>query len=151
VVAVKLDGSVKTADGIDLPKGTELIGKVADVKSAGKDGAVSVSLIFTTAELKDGKQISVKATVLAAYPPSQGIEGDGSADQAGPAPARVSGNRSFAEEPGALRHIWMRSAVKDEDSGTFGSTKGSFRLAAGTYLQIGIAPAETVGTSSAAE
>ena len=30
-VTAKLDGSVKTADGVKLPKGTELIGKIADV------------------------------------------------------------------------------------------------------------------------
>src|ERR1700728_2106073 len=54
VVTARLDGTVTTADGTKLPRGTELIGKVADVKNA-NGNPVSVSLLFTSAKLKGGK------------------------------------------------------------------------------------------------
>ncbi|MGC1160108.1 MAG: hypothetical protein WA891_20115, partial [Acidobacteriaceae bacterium] len=47
VVTAKLDGTVTTADGTRLPKGTELVGKVEDVKNA--NGTSSLSLVFTSA------------------------------------------------------------------------------------------------------
>jgi hypothetical protein len=67
VVTAKLDGTVTTADGTKLPRGTELVGKIAEVKNA-NGSPVSVSLLFTSAKLKDGKEVPVKATVLAAFP-----------------------------------------------------------------------------------
>lgn len=149
VVTVKLDGPVKTADGIDLPRGTELVGKVAAVKNDG--GASSVSLVFTTAKLKSGKEVPVKATVLAAYPPSAGEGATYSIDTIGEAPAQVTSDRTFAQQPGSLRHVAMTSAVKDNVSGTFSSTNGSFRLTTGTYLQVGVGAAANGGATSAAE
>ena len=151
VVTAKLDGTVTTADGTKLPRGTELIGKVAQVKSA-NGGAVSVSLVFTSAKLKDGKQIPVKATVLGAYP-AVDLVGETLGDTAstGPAPARVDGDRTFDQEPGALAHVAMTSAVKDKDSGTFSSADGNFKLVAGTNLQVGIAPETAASGMNAAE
>lgn len=150
VVTAKLDGSVKAADGITLPKGTELIGKVDEVKNAEK-GPVSVSLVFTTAKLKDGKQIPVKVTLLSAYPESIGDGPVDSADSLQAAPAQVSSDRTFDQEPGALRNVAMKSAVKDSDSGTFSSSNGNFRLTAGTYFQFGVAPAGNSTATSAVE
>jgi hypothetical protein len=148
-VTAKLDGTVTTADGTKLPRGTELIGKVADVKNA--NGAKSVSLVFTSAKLKDGKEIPVKATVLAAYP-----EVDAESLTVGdvavqPAPAQVAGDRVFDQPAGALEHVALSSAVKNHESGTFSSTNGNFKLQAGTNLQVGIAPVSGGSGTSAAE
>ncbi|MGB9031804.1 MAG: hypothetical protein WCC27_16905, partial [Acidobacteriaceae bacterium] len=120
VVTAKLDGTVTTADGTKLPKGTELIGKVGDVKNA--KGAASVSLVFTSAKLKDGKEIPVKATVLAAYPELDAVGvtlGDVAVQ---PAPAQVAGDGVFDQQPGALAHVALSSSVKSHESGTFSST-----------------------------
>jgi len=149
VVTAKLDGTVTAADGTKLPKGTELMGKVADVKNT--NGAASVSLVFTSAKLKDGKEIPVKATVLAAYPESDAVGltlGD-VAEQ--PAPAQVAGDSVFDQQPGALEHVALSSAVKNHESGTFSSTNGNFKLLAGTSLQVGIAPASSGSGTNAAE
>jgi hypothetical protein len=142
VVTAKLDGTV-TADGTKLPKGTELIGKVADVKNA--SGSTSVSVVFTSAKLKDGKEIPVKATVLAAYP-----EGDPVGVTLGDV-AQVAGDGVFEQQPGALDHVALSSAVRNHESGTFSSTNGSFKLLAGTNLQVGIAPASSGSGTNAAE
>jgi len=149
-VVAKLDGAVTTSDGTKLPKGTELIGKVADVKN-GNGSAVSLSLVFTSAKLKDGREIPIKATIVSAYPRIDPV-GTGLGDvTVQPVPAHVSPQGVFQQEPGALAHVTMTSAVKDHNSATFSSDKGNFKLQAGTNLQVGIGPASAASTTSAAE
>ena len=150
VVTAKLDGTVTTADGTKLPRGTELVGKIAEVKNA-NGSPVSVSLLFTSAKLKDGKEVPVKATVLAAFPEADPVGvslGDVATQQA---PEKVAGDGSFNQQPGALSHVALTSAVKSPDSGTFSSTAGNFKLYAGTFLQVGIAPAGASSGTTAAE
>ena len=150
VVTAKLDGTVTTADGTKLPRGTELVGKIAEVKNA-NGNPVSVSLLFTSAKLKDGKEIPVKATVLAAFPEADPVGvslGDVATQQA---PEKVDGDGTFNQQPGALSHVALTSAVKSPDSGTFSSTAGNFKLYAGTFLQVGIAPAGAASGTTAAE
>ncbi|MFZ0274182.1 MAG: hypothetical protein WB524_21480 [Acidobacteriaceae bacterium] len=148
-VTAKLDGSV-TLDGTRLGRGVELIGKVAEVKNA-EGSPASVTLLFTSAKLKDGKEIPVKATLLAAYPEVDPV-GESLGDGSGlPAPAHVDADRTFDQEPGALSRVAMNSAVKNADSGTFSSTNGNFKLLAGTNLQVGVAPATQAAGTNAAE
>lgn len=144
VITATLDGGV-TADGVKLPRGTELIGKVAEVKAEGN--AVSVTLVFDTAKLKSGKQLPVKVTVLAAYEAGE----VGTQTAIAPPPEHVNNAGAFDQEPGALGNVSIRSAVKDSDSGRFSSSNGNFKLLAGTYLQVGIAPTGTNAPTSAAE
>ena len=148
VVTARLDGTV-TAGGTKLPKGTELVGKVAEVKNG--SGQVSLSLVFTAAKLKGGKEIPVKATVLAAYPQLDQVSATLGDTAVQPAPAQVSEEGEFNQQPGALGHVSMTSAVKNQDSGTFSSADGNFKLLAGTNLQVGLAPAGTASGTSAAE
>ena len=149
-VSVKLTSSVKTPDGVDLPKGTELVGKVAAVKADAK-GPVSVSLLFDTARLKGGKQVPVKATLLAAYPASTGGDGEDSVQVIGAPPSHVVSSDTFDQEPGALGHVSLKSAVKSDNSGTFASSDGNFKLGSGTYLQLAVGSANSGSGSSAAE
>jgi len=144
-ITARLDGTI-TAYGTKLERGTELIGKVANVKNDGS--TVSVSVVFTSAKLKDGKEIPVKATLLAAFP-DQGEEVG--ADSAGNPPATVNADSVIEQQAGALGHVALTSAVKNQDSGTFSSEKGNFKLQAGTYLQLGLAPAGAGGSMNAAE
>jgi hypothetical protein len=146
-ITAKLNGSVKS-DGLDLPRGTELLGKVAGVKAAENGGQASVSLVFTTAKLKDGRQIPVKATVIAAFPHSAVDAGDGAGVSMAPAPQQVASDGVFDQEPGALSHVAMNSAVKNSDSVTFTSNK-DFKLPAGTFLQLGVGSAGAATTSAA--
>jgi hypothetical protein len=145
-VEAKLDGSVKTTDGVDLPRGTELVGKVNQVQASQKDGPSSISLVFTTAQLKDGKQVPVKATVVAAYPDSDSYAAAYGDDPMGQAPKNVSSQDKFDQEPGTLSNIAMTSAVQNQDSATFSRNRGDIRLSAGTNLQVGIAPAGSAAT-----
>lgn len=152
VVTVKLNGSVNAPDGVKLPRGTELIGKVASVQPAQNNGPASVALVFTSAKLKDGREIPVKATLIGAYTASEGSDATYGSQSMAPVPGKVAADDTFDQEPGALKHVALTSAVKNDDSGTFSSTEGNFRLDAGTYLQFGVAP-QTGGsrTTNAAE
>jgi hypothetical protein len=150
-IAVKLDGSVKTTDGVKLPRGTELVGKIAEVKPSQNGGPASVSVVFTTAQLKGGKQIPVKATLLAAYPGDQGVEAQYSDATADTVADNVSGDHQVDQEPGALPGVTLKAAVKDPDSGTFSKAGGNFKLGAGTFFQIGVGSASSGSGTSASE
>ena len=151
VVTVKLDGSVKTPDGVKLPRGTQLIGKVTAVTPAQSGHAASVSIVFTEAQLKGGKQIPVKATLLAAYPGDEGVESQYSDQTMDSVAASIPADRTIDQEPGALPGVALKASVQDPNSGTFSKKDGNFKLNAGTFLQIGVAPATGSGTTSAAE
>lgn len=147
-VDAKLDSSVQAANGIDLPKGTELMGKVSQVQASRDGSPARISLIFDKAELKNGKQIPIKAMLLAAAPPNNAGYGYSNMDTEplGPAPKSVSSQEKVVQEPGTLSHIAMHSSAQSNTSGTFIKKDGNFKLNAGTYLQLGVAPA--MGTSN---
>lgn len=146
-VAVKLNDSVKIASGETLPKGTQLLGTVADVKPAQGRNAASVAVVFNTAELKGGRKIPVKATLLAAYPPA----GGNGLEILGVPPSQIDSKYTVDQEPGALPGVTLKAAVQDSDSGTFSKEKGNFKLATGSYLQLGVGAATSAGATSAAE
>lgn len=150
-VTARLDGSVKTAEGVTLPRGTELVGKIDEVKNSKDGGPASVSLVFSTARLKDGKEIPVKVTVVAAYPATAGNDASDDDPTMPPVPNEIKGDTSIDQAPGALSRVALTSAVRNSDSATFSRTNGDFRLEAGTYLQLGIAPANAASQSAAAE
>jgi hypothetical protein len=149
-VTVKLDGSVKTTDGVKLSRGTELVGKIAAVNPSKDGGPASLSLVFTAAQLKGGKQIPVKATLLAAYPGDQGVAAQYSDETMDTVADNVSGDHQVDQEPGALP-VTLKAAVKDADSGTFSKTSGNFRLGAGTFLQVGVGSEASGSSTTAAE
>lgn len=140
-VAAKLDGTVTTSDGTKLERGTELLGTVAEVTPSSNRGQASLTLVFTSAKLKDGKQIPVKVTLLGAYPESAG-DGATYGDSAiAPPPQRVDPQATIDQEAGLLGNVELKSSVQGQNSGTFSKADGNFHLSAGTWLQVGIAPA----------
>jgi hypothetical protein len=140
-IAAKLDESVRTSDGVKLEKGTELEGTVANVAPSSNRGPASLTLVFTTAKLKDGKQIPVKVTLLAAYPSGDGDGVTYGNNAVAPPPQHIDPQQAILQEPGLLNKVELKSSVQGDDSGTFSKDDGNFRLSAGTYLQVGIASA----------
>jgi hypothetical protein len=139
-VDAKLDGTVKTAQGVKLEKGTVLMGTVTGVQVSANGGPSSLTLAFTTAVTKDGKQIPVKATMLSAYPSSSNDLATYGIDDMGSAPRHIDPNENIDQESGLLNHISLHARVQAQDSGTFMKQDGNLKLAVGTYLQLGIAP-----------
>jgi hypothetical protein len=148
-VTAKLDGAVTTNGGVKLEKGTELEGTVAAATPSSDRGPASLSLLFTTAKLRDGKQVPVKVTLLAAYPASESEDATYGDSAIAPPPQHVNPQESVIQEPGLLgNNVKMKSAVQGQDSGTFSKTNGNFRLLAGTYFQAGIAATNGAGTAA---
>ncbi|HEX3985251.1 MAG TPA: hypothetical protein VHX13_01480 [Acidobacteriaceae bacterium] len=146
-ITATLKGSVK-AGGLDLPKGTQLIGRIAEVKAAQKGSPASVSVVFATAKLKNGKEVPVKATVIAAYPRSADQGGEDGGITMGAPPQQVPLDGVYDQEPGALSRVSLKSAVKSSDSATFASNE-NFKLPSGTLLQLGVGAAGTAAQNAA--
>ena len=150
-VTAKLDGTVKTASGVKLERGTVLTGTVTSVQPAANGGASSLAVAFTTAQTKDGKQIPVKVTVIGAFPSSEGDLALDGADSIPPAPQHVNSQEGVDQESGLLHNIALHSSAQAQNSGTFTRKEGNLKLNAGTYLQIGIAPLNGNTTASRGE
>jgi hypothetical protein len=69
-VEAKLDQPVKTAEGAKLPAGTEVWGKVERVQASQNGGPSSMTLRFTTGQLRNGQKVPMKVTVIGAFPPN---------------------------------------------------------------------------------
>lgn len=140
-IEAKLLGSVKTDTGLKLDKGTLLKGTVTDIQKADNGGQSSVTLNFNQAQLRSGKDIPVKVTLLAAFPPSSADQATYGMGDMGTAPQHVNPKLKVDQEAGQLSHISLHSSVQSDNSGTFQDNTGNLKLHAGTYLQVGIAPA----------
>ena len=147
VVTARLDGSVTTAGGVKLERGTHLTGTVTRVEQSANRGPSSLTLVFTTAQLKDGKQIPVKVTLLSAFPASANSLASYGEDEMGQAPSHVNSQQAIDQEAGLLNNISMTSRVQGQNSGTFTKKDGNLTLAPGTYFQLAIAPTNGNATS----
>ncbi len=137
-VVAKLNEAVTTSSGIRLDRGTLLMGRVAHVSDSSHRGPSSLSIVFTSAKLHNGRVIPVKATVLSAARGSA-YGWEDSSNPLGPAPHHVSPKENVQQKPGLLTDTAMRSAVGNHNSATFVRKNGNIKLLAGTYLQLAIA------------
>jgi len=68
-VVAKMTEPTKLKDGTELPKGTKIVGKVTEVKAkADKEGPSKLGLLFTKAQLKDGKEVPVTMALVSVAP-----------------------------------------------------------------------------------
>lgn len=141
-VEAKLDHPVKTADGAKLPAGTEVWGKVENVQASQNGGPSSMTLRFTTAQLRNGQKLPMKVTVIGAFPPNAGggYVNDSVGGGLPPAPRHINPEDKYTQQPGLLSHIAMKSAVQGQNSATFTDSDGNVKLRQGTRLQLAIAP-----------
>lgn len=111
---VVLSGKVQLKNGSDLPRGTVLVG-TASSGDAQKGGAAKLTLRFTEAQLKGGKTIPIKATMVGIFP-ANSPERD----------RRDIWNSSSLRiyQSGILLELELRSNIEDSNSGVFQSTKG---------------------------
>lgn len=140
IIKARLDGSVKTADGMRLDRGTELWGKVDRVQASSNGGPSTLSLMFTKAQLKDGRTVPVKVTIIGAYPADEARLAVSGNQTMPPAPRHVNSKERIDQEAGMIGHVSLHSAVQSQESATFRDDRGNLKLAPGTFLQVGIAP-----------
>lgn len=137
IVSAKLTNSIQTADGLKLPSGTELLGHVDQVQASHKSGQSVIELTFDKAQLKDGKQVPVKATL---------IEVDPANSQSSVLPP-VASDDKFQQES-AVSGATLISSVQATDSGKLVRKDKNIRLETGTKLLIAVAPGSAIGGSA---
>jgi hypothetical protein len=148
-VMAKLTSNVKADGKTELPKGTMLMGKVAEVQDANSNGNnTKISIVFNEARLSNGREVPIKATLLAAYPPVESGVAESASSYMVVQPYHISNDQKVQQDPGALSHVMMKSSVQSNVSGVFLSKKHNINLHEGTRFQLAIAP-ETSSMSTA--
>jgi hypothetical protein len=135
----RLSETVHLKNGPELPKGTELIGKVATDEMQLK-GTSKLALSINEARLKDGKMIPVKATIVGVYGPEtesqQGYNvapGEEEANDWNKSMLRV-------DQIDALSGVDLHSRVAGNNSGVFVTNKkDDVKISAGSELALAIA------------
>lgn len=138
-VEAKLVQKVTLSNGAELPSGTILAGKVT-VDDMQRQGKSKLALRFYQAELKDGKKVPIKATIVGFYGPGT-VSSDnftGSADQV---PNSWSDGTLQIDQINALGGVDLHSKISSRNSGVFVSTKkDDFKLEDGSEIQFAIGP-----------
>lgn len=147
-VTAKLTSNVKAANNVDMPKGTVLTGKVEQVQRSYNNGNESkIGVVFNKARL-NGREVPIKATLLAAYPPVPYNAMESPSSYMMIQPRHISSNAKIDQEPGTLSHVAMRSSVQSNVSGVFLSKNHSIDLHRGTRIQLAIAPQPNMNSST---
>ena len=137
---VVLSKTVHLKNGPELPHGTQLIGTI-DASLPQDGGGSKLTVRFTQAELKDGKVIPIKATILGVRrsvikDDSETINIPGSQESNAPDTSYLR-----IHQVNALEGVDLHSNIVGEDSGVFVSTKknSEVKLPAGSELVLAIA------------
>lgn len=130
IVSAKLTDTIKTPEGLKLPRGTELLGHVSQVQASHDKSPAKLALTFDKAQTKDGKQVPIKATLVEVAPAGELLG----------VPGKVAPDDAFNQEPGEISGVSMHSSVKADNSGTLISKDRNIRLETGTECMIAIAP-----------
>jgi hypothetical protein len=136
---VELSHKVTLSNGTVLPSHTVLNGRVTrdDMQTEGKS---EFALRFDQAQLRDGKTVPIKATIVNITRPSSGDEGyDASSDW--------TSQTLTVEQLNALSGVDLHSEIASNNSVVFVSTKKhDVKVPAGTELKLAIGPASDTST-----
>jgi hypothetical protein len=166
-VTAKLDEDVKIPDSMELPKNTVLLGHIDQVQPSENKSDTSIEVTFDKAQLKNGQQLAIKATIIKIVPPAiemrnqEGAPG-ASAMPGSPAPSSPGGTgggmqpaqSTHSPEPSVASGIpdasqqsgqqlvygvQLQSDIHQSNSGIFTAKKKNVHLDNGTQLQLAIA------------
>jgi hypothetical protein len=131
-----LSSTIQLKNGPELPRGTVLVGTVAGGSGTG-NGATTLALRFSQANLKDGKSIPIVATIVGIAPPQRN---DGAFDTNDVAPPESWDGKTLQSDiVGAESGVDLHSKIAGENSGVFVTTKKSdVKLAASSQLALAI-------------
>jgi hypothetical protein len=132
----KLSDTVHLKNGVDLPKGTDLVGTVATDKMG--NGESTLALRFTKANLKDGKAVPIEATIVGIAPPAYRSSWDGTGSEAPPIP--WNGRTLQIDDIGVLSGVDLHSTIAGQNSAVFVTKKDHVKLASASQLSLAIAP-----------
>lgn len=152
---VVLSDTVHLKDGTELPHGTKLLGLVStdDMELRGTSKLV---LRITRAELKDGKVLPIKATIVGIDPPGGEGFGGYSVSPGNQHTNEWTSQTLQIDQIDALSGVDLHSRIASRNSGVFVSTKkDDVKLSAGSEFALAIAartsvPQNVPGTSGGA-
>jgi hypothetical protein len=128
-IQVVLSNKVQLKNGPELPRGTVLVG-TATTADAQSGGTAKLTLHFTEAQLKDGKTIPIKATIVGFYRESSLEREDSDLWNA---------RALMVEQAGFVPGLELHSNIVDSASGVFTSTKGdAVKLLPGNWIALAI-------------
>jgi hypothetical protein len=136
---VKLAGTVHFKDGTMLPHGTVLLGVVSSDNLL--PGNSKLALRFTNAELKGGKTIPIRATIVGVAAPEY-ENGEGYDIAAGDQqPNNWTPGTLQVDQITALSGVDLHSRIAGQNSGVFVTTKkNDVKLDKGSELLLAIGP-----------
>lgn len=88
-VTAKLDEAVKIPGSVELPKNTVLLGHVDTVQPSESKSDSSLQLTFDKAQLKNGQQLAIKATIMRIEPPPSLARNQDNVVSAAPMPGQT--------------------------------------------------------------
>jgi hypothetical protein len=145
-IQVVLNDKVQLKNGPELPRGTVLVG-TAVAGDAQTGGNSKLTVRFTQAQLKDGKSIPIKATIVGIFPANSMERND----------RDIWNSKSQkVDQANTVPGLALHSNIPDSDSGVFVSTKGdAVKLMPGNWIALAIAtasdaPQETSGSNGGA-
>jgi hypothetical protein len=143
-IEAELDHKVTLSDGTVLPSHTVLNGKITrdDMQAAGKS---EFAVRFDQAQLKNGKTVPIKATIVdITRPRSYSFYGDDY-----PASNDWTSQTLMVQEPNVVSGVDLHSEIASNDSAVFVSTKKhDVKVPAGSELKLAIGPASNTPTAT---
>lgn len=143
---VQLDHKVTLSDGTVLPSHTVLNGKITR-NAMQAAGTSEFALRFDQAQLKNGKTLPIKATIVDIARPSSDTDGYAASND-------WTKQTLTVEQPNVVSGVDLHSAIASNDSAVFVSTKKhDVKVPAGSELKLAIGPASDASaptTSTAA-
>lgn len=137
-VEAKLDQKVTLDNGTQLPKGTMLLGKVAQ-DDMQEQGLVKLAVRFDEARLKDGSTVPVRATIVGLYGPDSVGTDQQTGDQV---PDDWTSKTLQMDQENVVSGVDLHSKISSQNSGVFVSTKkDDIKLRGGSEIQFAIGPA----------
>ena len=139
-IKATLTDKVQLKNGPELPGGTELVGHVT-VDRMENDGTYRLALVFTNADLKDGKVIPIKATIVRFYQPSSYYPLPiNTSYYASPITNNWTDQTLQVDQHDALEGVDLHSSIDGSSSGSFVShKKDEIKVLPGTVLGLAIA------------
>ncbi|MBX6360400.1 MAG: hypothetical protein IRZ03_10035 [Acidobacterium ailaaui] len=167
-VTAKLQQDVKIPDAPELPKNTVLMGHVDQVQPSEHKSDSLLQITFDKAQLKNGQQLPIKATVMQVAPPMNAMMMDQQADGAPAAPmaspamssapsggtapggaqttapppmpsASMPDQPQAQQQPQGIPGVELKSDIHEQDSATFTAKGKNVHLPEGMQMQMAVA------------
>jgi hypothetical protein len=129
---------VQLQNGPKLPAGTILIGQIS-TDDMNQTGTSKLALRFTSAKLKDGQTVPIKATIVGILPTGLSNQDSYSLNPKGDIPATWNDGTLAIDQLGAMDGVDLHSKIASTNSGVFVSNKDNIKLVNGGELELAIA------------